>query len=557
MPPPVERETYAVQLAGGAYVDFGDVLNPGTGDFQVAFTAKPRVLDQVQAVLSKRAAGPNFIRFPGAAGAYVSSPDPAWADFLSAIDIRAKLAADDWTPASRAYVLSKDNGAGQRSFYFAINTDGTLRFSHSEDGTAWLDADSTVATGVTDGATKWIRATLLEDNGSGERVVTFYLSDDGAAWTQLGDPVNIAGPAVVFDSTARLQVSDSQASPGTGLLAGELYYLEVRDTIGGTVQAKVDPSAVTPYSGSFVSSTGETWTVAGTAAVWAPPGWEVYWDASGNLKVYLMDAAGGYVDSTVAAAASWAAGVEQAVEIDFVRAGSATCRKDGVQVGTLAISTAAGSLDNASSLLMGLSGAGGRPYDGTLDEVAIHLVTFNDAGLAGRWPFDEGQGTRAADTSGYGRGGTLVAGAEWVSTGTTTMDAAYNDLEMDGGLGSAVLLSLFSDRRAGAGDALPDQGTDRRGWWADAVPIVAGDQTGSLLWLLRREKLTPAVVARAQQYATEALAWMLEDKVADKVEVVASSPRAGWLVLEVTIHRPKVSPVTYRYDQAWDAQAEV
>ena len=112
------------------------------------------------------------------------------------------------------------------------------------------------------------------------------------------------------------------------------------------------------------------------------------------------------------------------------------------------------------------------------------------------------------------------------------------DLQRDDGLETAVILSLFLDRRARADDVIPDGTDNRRGWWADTViPDFQGqyDQHGSRLWLLHREKQLPEVLRRAKDYAEEGLAWLLEDGVARKVGVVASNPRMGWLVLDISI----------------------
>jgi phage gp46-like protein len=130
-----------------------------------------------------------------------------------------------------------------------------------------------------------------------------------------------------------------------------------------------------------------------------------------------------------------------------------------------------------------------------------------------------------------------------------------SDLEGDEGLETAVLLSLFTDRRAEEGDVLPDGGVDRRGWWADAHPAVADDKFGSRLWLLDCSKETQDVQDRAEEYAREALQWMIDDRVASRVDVLARIPRSGMLGIEVTIHRPFIDAVTYRYNSTWDAQA--
>jgi phage gp46-like protein len=128
-----------------------------------------------------------------------------------------------------------------------------------------------------------------------------------------------------------------------------------------------------------------------------------------------------------------------------------------------------------------------------------------------------------------------------------------NDLATDDGLRTAVLLSLFTDRRAEEGDVLPDAETDRRGWWADAFPVVDGDKMGSRLWLLARAKQSQDVVDRAREYAREALAWLVEDKVASQVEVTSEVPSPGVLAIGVVVHRPNLDPVKFRFDDVWSA----
>ena len=71
--------------------------------------------------------------------------------------------------------------------------------------------------------------------------------------------------------------------------------------------------------------------------------------------------------------------------------------------------------------------------------------------------------------------------------------------------------------------------------------LASGDRIGSRLWLLSREKQLAGVLDRARHYAEEALAWLVEDGVATAVSVTASSPRSGWLALEVTITLPDSS----------------
>lgn len=131
---------------------------------------------------------------------------------------------------------------------------------------------------------------------------------------------------------------------------------------------------------------------------------------------------------------------------------------------------------------------------------------------------------------------------------------AANDLETDDGLETAVIISLFTDRRAADDDELPIGETRRRGFWGDAVADVDGDRIGSRLWLLSREKQLQTVVDRAVEYAREALAWLIEDKIANKVEVSGEIVRTGVLGLQILIDRPGTGNEEYRYNYEWAAQ---
>jgi len=126
-------------------------------------------------------------------------------------------------------------------------------------------------------------------------------------------------------------------------------------------------------------------------------------------------------------------------------------------------------------------------------------------------------------------------------------------LSEDDGLESAVIISLFTDRRADTDDDIPDGTLEKRGWWGDDFNDDAADRIGSRLWLLSREKQLPEVLNRARQYAEEALRWLIDDGVAESVEVAASIPRAGMLGLQVSIQRPRQPVTQYRFERFWSA----
>lgn len=127
-----------------------------------------------------------------------------------------------------------------------------------------------------------------------------------------------------------------------------------------------------------------------------------------------------------------------------------------------------------------------------------------------------------------------------ISDDGTAFDLALSgaDLSTEGGLRAAALVSLFTDRRADSGDPLPDRGDDRRGSWHDSYLPQPNDREGSRLWLLRRSKMTAETLARAQEYAEESLAWLLEDGRALAVSVSAFVVRTGVLGLRVQITLP-------------------
>jgi hypothetical protein len=205
----------------------------------------------------------NYCDFPGETGDYASTPDIAANSITGDLDIRIKVALDDWTPAALSTVLSKWNTTGnQRAFQLSITTGGNLRFDWSADGSAALGpATSTAAVSATDGAVKWIRVTHDVDNGAAGNDTKFYTSDDGVTWVQLGTTVTTASTTSHFDSTAALTVSginDGTSQP----LAANLYRALVYDVIdGANTKADFDPSRASAGATSFAAVTGETWTI--------------------------------------------------------------------------------------------------------------------------------------------------------------------------------------------------------------------------------------------------------------------------------------------------------
>ncbi len=137
---------------------------------------------------------------------------------------------------------------------------------------------------------------------------------------------------------------------------------------------------------------------------------------------------------------------------------------------------------------------------------------------------------------------------------------ASQDLAGDDGLETAIVVSLFTDRLAAEGDELPPQAdgaVDRRGWWGDSYAELAGDRIGSRLWLLARAKQVPATLRLAEQYAAEALQWLVDDGVASAVTTAAEwvpPLHQGVMGLSVTVARSQQPVRRYRFDLFWKGQ---
>lgn len=125
------------------------------------------------------------------------------------------------------------------------------------------------------------------------------------------------------------------------------------------------------------------------------------------------------------------------------------------------------------------------------------------------------------------------------------------NLETDGGLETAVIISLFTNARAADDDDIV-HGSDPNGWWADQYLEPTGRRTGSKLWLLHRAKLTAKTIEQARTYAKEALQWLITDGVASSVTVEVSRLLTTAIVISVDIQRPK--KLSERWRGTWEVQ---
>jgi len=130
-----------------------------------------------------------------------------------------------------------------------------------------------------------------------------------------------------------------------------------------------------------------------------------------------------------------------------------------------------------------------------------------------------------------------------------------NDLVSDEGLETAVVISLFTDRKADEDDILPDPDGSKRGWWGDLGSGIENDQIGSKLWLLEREKTTEETLVRAKQYIFDALQWMIDDGITNKIEVDVERQGSITPILAFLVKIYKNTTIlNISFNEQWEAQ---
>jgi phage gp46-like protein len=125
------------------------------------------------------------------------------------------------------------------------------------------------------------------------------------------------------------------------------------------------------------------------------------------------------------------------------------------------------------------------------------------------------------------------------------------DLKADNTFETSVMISLFSDRYVDQ-ENLPDGITDVAGWWGDLVN-ENDDPIGSRFRLLYTSKTVNETIVNMENYALEALQWMLDEGIA--ATITASASRTGTFEYSLEIEITKPNGENIPFDFIWDGQA--
>lgn len=214
--------------------------------------------DNLVTLLGGRAA-----TFPGTSGSYWETPHHA--DFnVVDLDIRATLPQVVVTGVNRD-IISKYTPAAQQSFEWRYNAFGFNEIVWSTTGANAL----TDTVGIT--GERAIRFTMDVDDGAGNRVLTWYNSDNGTLngnWV-VQQVKTIAGITSIFNSTAVVRIGARGDGPGGNDFQGKISRLEMRAGINGAIIANPDFRFKAPGTTTFADTapTPKTWTLVGSAGI--------------------------------------------------------------------------------------------------------------------------------------------------------------------------------------------------------------------------------------------------------------------------------------------------
>lgn len=107
-------------------------------------------------------------------------------------------------------------------------------------------------------------------------------------------------------------------------------------------------------------------------------------------------------------------------------------------------------------------------------------------------------------------------------------------------------MSLFTDRRAYDSDDV-----DRySGWWGSELGEQG--QMGSRLWTLIRKTHYTGIENDVFNMASEALQWMIEDKVASDITIEVSSPNNYAVSMRIRVIRNQKLIKELKFENLWE-----
>jgi hypothetical protein len=175
------------------------------------------------------------------------------------VDIRRDSYTDGPTQFSQQTILTKTNGFPDRVFDWAFSSFGTFVLTvYRDDGQGFGFAIPEFMPFFLAGRRLWIRCTCILDDGSGNRVASFYYSetwdgvsaDDGETWILVGTDTDAGVISPALNTGSDMELGSSSFNQFSRLRA-DVFRAQVRDGIEGTIVWDPDFEAEAPGTTSF------------------------------------------------------------------------------------------------------------------------------------------------------------------------------------------------------------------------------------------------------------------------------------------------------------------
>lgn len=108
-----------------------------------------------------------------------------------------------------------------------------------------------------------------------------------------------------------------------------------------------------------------------------------------------------------------------------------------------------------------------------------------------------------------------------------------------------ILSSLLVDARADSSEI--QQPENRRGWFGDEFMVDNTYNLGSKLWLLEQSRNVNLTVTKSETFTSEALQWILDNKLADIVDVSSElkAPDELFINIDIFVDDNKIATFTF------------
>lgn len=251
-----------------------------------------------------------YLRLPGLAGNYASTPDSAALSITGDIDIRVKVALNDWTPGAI-------NGiAGKSSYLLTIGTNGRPIYTF-HNGTTFVGSTCDAAPVIVDGTALWVRVTHDVDDGAGNNVIKFWTSSDGVSWTQLGTTITTVGTVTRRDDAGALALG-MDTNGTSNPMSGKYWQVQIRNNIlddGTGIVFNADFTNLADGATSFTESSSNAATVTINSTSPADTNDPTYLEYTGTKYAYLPGVAGNNITTPDSVPLSITGDIELRVKI--------------------------------------------------------------------------------------------------------------------------------------------------------------------------------------------------------------------------------------------------